>query len=469
MLKRLDTTLHTKPSVLFLLFTVCFSIWTMDLWRQWHVIDKTDNNFRWDVAGYYSYLPAFFVCDSNTTDCIPELYKTSLIDAPFNGKITKGTYGMALMYSPWFALGYKIAMNEHQPLDGYCEPFATSLHWGSIFYALLGLILLRNLLVKFFSEKVTAITLAIIFFGTNLFYYSLGQSEMTHGYLFFLYSAFLLTAYHWYQEQTFRKTILLGSIIAVITLIRPTEIIISVLFLFVALKPDETIGNRISFLLKKLIHILIIIFIGIVVWIPQLMFWKAHTGHYFFFSYPGERFYWGDPQIINILFSYRKGWLVYSPLLILAFIGFFFMKKEMKLLRNCILVLTLLNIYVLSCWWDWFFGGGFGGRGFVQHYSYLSFPIAALVAFLLEKLDKVVLKNILALSFYVIIFSGICLNVGQSYQYVQGIIHFNSMTKKTYWHVFGKYKIYGVAERDYWQSLSAPNYDKLRSGEQRDQ
>jgi hypothetical protein len=469
MLKRLDTTIYNKPSVLLILFAICFSAVTMDMWRNWHSLAKNDDNFKWDIAGYYSYLPAFFVCDDQSTDCIEMRYKYTLIDAPLGGKITKGTYGMALMYSPFFALGYKMAVNTNQPLDGFSEPFATALHWGSILYAILGLILLRNLLIRFYSEKVTAITLAIIFFGTNLFYYTLSESEMTHGYLFFLYSAFLLTSYHWYQKPNFKKTILLGLIIGVITLIRPTEIMLSFLFLFIATKPGETLQNRFNFIFKNYLHLLVIVLVSILIWIPQLLFWKVHTGNYLFFSYPGERFYWSDPQILNILFSYRKGWLVYSPLLILAFVGFFFMKKEMKLLRNCILVLTLLNIYVLSCWWDWFFGGGFGGRGFVQHYSYLSFPIAALVAFLLEKLDKVALKNILALSFYVIIFSGICLNIGQSYQYVQGMIHFNSMTKKTYWHVFGRYKISGPAERDYWQSLSAPNYEKLKSGEQRDQ
>lgn len=469
MLKRLDFNFLYKPSILLVIFTICFSIVTMDMWRQWHLINKHDNNFQWDVAGYYSYLPAYFICENNTTECIDQAYAYMLMDSKHGGKITKGTYGMALMYSPFFALGYKIAINEHKPLDGYSEPFAIALHWGSIFYGLLGLLLLRNLLIKFFSEKVTAITLAIVFFGTNLFYYVLGLSEMTHGYLFFLYSAFLLTSYHWYKKTTIWRTILIGFLIGIITLIRPTEILIAVLFVFIGIQPGTSLKNRFTFLLKNYLHILLMGMVAFCIWVPQFIFWKIHTGNYLFFSYPGEKFFWGDPQIINILFSYRKGWFVYTPLIILAFIGFFFMKSDNKYLRNCILFVTLLNIYVLSCWWDWFFGGSFSGRGFVQHYSYLSIPIGFLTSFIIEKLEKVSLKSLIPFAFYVIVFCGVFLNICQSYQYVQGYIHWNSMNKKSYWHVFGRYKLYGQAEHDYWQMLTEPDYIKLHSGENRDQ
>ena len=91
--------------------------------------------------------------------------------SPINKRISRGTYGMALMYSPFFALGYKIAYNQKSPLDGFSEPFATCIHWGSIFYVMLGLIFLRRFLLNFYSEWVTALSLAISFFGTMLFYY----------------------------------------------------------------------------------------------------------------------------------------------------------------------------------------------------------------------------------------------------------------------------------------------------------
>lgn len=456
-----------KPSILLLVFTLCFSVITMDLWRPWHLMNKEDNQFVWDVAGYYSYLPSEFIIKDYKPN--GQRFQNFLIDLPNGEKITKGTYGMALLYSPFFALGYKIAINEHKPLDGFSEPFAITLHWGSILYGLLGLLLLRNFLVKYYSEKVTAITLAVVFFGTNLFFYVLSLSEMTHGYLFFLYAAFLLVTHHWYNKPTYSKSFLLGLITGIITLIRPTEILVCVLFLVINLNKDIKFADRIKFILGQYKKIIAIALVALAVWIPQFLFWKQHTGQYLFFSYPGEHFFWSDPQIINILFSYRKGWFVYTPLILLAFIGMFFMQKKYPTLRNAILVITLINIYMLSCWWDWFFGGGFGGRAFVQHYAYLAIPIASLGEYVLELIPPIRFKQTIQVLFFILIFAGINLNIGQTYQYNNYLIHFNSMTKESYWHNFGRYKMYGIHEGKYWQMLSEPDYKKLQSGEDRDQ
>lgn len=439
----------------------------MDIWRNWHLMNKDDNQFVWDVAGYYSYLPSEFIIKDYKPN--GQRFQNFLIDLPNGEKITKGTYGMALMYSPFFALGYKIAINEHKALDGFSEPFAITLHWGSILYGLLGLLLLRNFLIKFYSETVTAVTLAIVFYGTNLFCYVLSLSEMTHGYLFFLYSAFILTTYHWYNKPTYMNSLLIGLIAGVITLIRPTEILVCSLFIVINLSNESKFIDRLKFIIMHYKKILLMILVGFIIWIPQFLFWKQHTGQYLFFSYPGEQFFWSDPQIINILFSFRKGWFIYTPLIALAFFGLFFMAKKYRALRNTILIITLVNIYVLSCWWDWFFGGGFGGRGFVQHYAYLAIPIAAFTEFTLEHFSVNKLKQILQLIFFIIVFSGICLNIGQSYQYNNNLIHFNGMTKEAYWHNFGRYKINGPHEGKYWQMISEPDYDKLRSGEDRDQ
>ena len=207
----------------------------------------------------------------------------------------------------------------------------------------------------------------------------------------------------------------------------------------------------------------------IIVWIPQLLFWKHRTGQYLYFSYPGERFFWGDPQIINVLFSYRKGWFVYTPLISLVFIGFVVVKKELSKIRNVILLITLFNIYMLSCWWDWAFGGGFSARAFTQHIAFLSIPIASLFNAIFYEMQSNKIRKVLQPLLICGVFLGISLNIGQSYQYTNRIIHFDSMTEKSYWHVFGKYKFIGNDEGKFWQSLKEPNYEKLRSGEDRNQ
>ena len=106
------------------------------------------------------------------------------IYGPLGTHIPKYTYGMSVMYAPFFALGYKVAINQKSPLNGFSEPFVTCIRWGSIFYVLLGFIFLRKFLLLYFNEVVTTITMTASLFGTMLFVYTFNQSEMTHGYLF---------------------------------------------------------------------------------------------------------------------------------------------------------------------------------------------------------------------------------------------------------------------------------------------
>ncbi len=436
----------------------------MDLWRGWHF---KETNFVWDVANYYSYLPAKF-CNNNSFN-FHNGNEDFLPASPLNEKMPKVTYGMSILYAPYFALAYKIAINQNSPRDGFSEPFATVIHWGSIFYSLFGLIFLRNFLIKFYNEFVVTVTLAICFFGTNLFYYTMAYSEMTHGYLFFLISAFLLTTYKWHEAPAIWKTFVIGLLLGIISLIRPTEILVALIFVFWNVNSRTAVKLQIAKFWKYKFHLLLMLILIILIWLPQLLFWKERTGSYFFFSYGDERFFWTDPQIINILFSYRKGWITYSPLIILVFAGFFFMKNESRKLRPVILSLLLINVYMLSCWWDWFFGGGFGGRPFTQHIAFLSLPLAACCNFFAtESYFKQSLQFIRAI-FFAVVFSGISLSVGQTYQYIKLYIHFNSTTKESYWHVFGKYYLDNHNAGIFWDKIKEPDYKKLQSGEDRTQ
>lgn len=456
-----------KPSVLVIVFSACFAFWFVDFWRPYNASEK-QNNFSWDVMNYYSYLPAYF-CNGGSFDFPPPIVKGYLPVGPKNTHIPKTTYGMALLYSPFFALGYKVAYNQKSPLNGVSEPFTTCVHWGSIFYILLGLVFLRKFLLPYFKEPVIALTLLSAMFGTMLFQYTYVQSETTHGYLFMLISLFLYLTQLWHNTQRYKYTIWLGIVVGLISLIRPTEITVAVFFIFWNIKKTSDLMPKLSFFLKNYLHILIISVLVLLTWLPQFIFWKINAGSWFYFSYPGERFFWNDPQIFNILFSYRKGWLLYTPLILLAFIGLFVVKKDFPLSKWTLFLFTAGMVYMLSCWWDWFFGGCFGARGFCQHIAYLSIPIAFLLEYVFSS-GRYKMKGAIRLLTALYLLSCICLNIGQSYQYKLNLIHFVGMSKKIYWDVFRTYQFPHDRFPDgYWENLNMPDYEKLRSGEKRDQ
>ena len=53
----------------------------------------------------------------------------------------------------------------------------------------------------------------------------------------------------------------------------------------------------------------------------QLTIYKFSTGSFFLYSYVGEGFQFLHPHMIDFLFSYKKGALLYTPLLLVALSG----------------------------------------------------------------------------------------------------------------------------------------------------
>jgi hypothetical protein len=197
-----------------------------------------------------------------------------------------------------------------------------------------------------------------------------------------------------------------------------------------------------------------------------MLFWKKFMGHYILDMYSEERFFFLDPQIRNILFSYRKGWLLYTPVMVFSLIGILVAKFRLKEMFWFLSVFTVLNIYVLSCWWDWGYGGSFGCRPIIQSYAILIFPLAASFSWLWGLVEKNKTMNwSIRLVFISVLFLVIKLNLFQSWQYKFGIIHWSGMNKKTYKFIFLNDKL-SKEDRAYLdKEVTPPDYSKMLKGE----
>jgi hypothetical protein len=125
-------------------------------------------------------------------------------------------------------------------------------------------------------------------------------------------------------------------------------------------------------------------------------------------------------------------------------------------------------IYVLSCWWDWAFGGCFGAREFCQQIAFLAIPIAYFVNFALYSPKNRVVKGLLSLVSVVFIFSCVFLNIGQTYQYNHQQIHPSGMTKNIYWKTFRQYQFDDNFINYYWSNVKTEDYEKTIKGIDRD-
>jgi hypothetical protein len=458
--------LTNQPSLLVILFAVVFAFWFVDFWRPYNP-EKGHHNFNADVMNYYSFLPATF-CNGGSFDFHWGADSLYIPFGPKNTFVPKCTYGMSVMYAPFFALGYKIAINQNDRLDGFSEAFSTTVRWGSIAYVLIGLLFLRAFLITYFSERTVAITLAAVFFGSMLFNYALVQSELTHGYLFTLFSAFLWLTARWYRDRSIVISAAVGLVAGLVSLIRPTEVYILFFFVLWEIHRVSDIGPRLKLYRRSVLQFVIMILVVAGLWIPQLLFWKSHTGRYFYYPYLDEKFFWNDPQLLNILFSYRKGWLTYTPVILLAFIGMAVKGWDrLPFSRWSVIAVTAVTLYVLSCWWDWSFGGCFGARAFCQHIAFLSIPMALAIERVLSGFRKRIITQAASLCLFVFVFSCVCLNIGQTYQSLRTLIHPWATTRDLYWYVFRRYQFGNDFEQQYWSRLKFIDHEKWMKGEGR--
>jgi hypothetical protein len=392
-----------------------------------------------DVLHYYAYLPATFIQHDLTleflrTTKLPENKFFWPQVLPDNRLIILTTMGMSYMYAPFFlAVHYPLKWLGFRAM-GYSPPYKVALIVSCIFWFSLGLFFLRKLLLKYFSDLTTAISLIAIVLATNLFYYVTDEPAMSHGYSFALFSLFLYFTDRWSGESKIKYAFALGLLAGAIALIRPTNTVIVILLLLWGVDSFKALTGKIKFFLKNYTHVLIMIVAAILVWVPQVIYWKYMTGQYFVFTY-GEKgkFFFDNPQLFRVLLGFRKGWLIYTPVMIFSIIGLIPLWKSYRKLFWAVIFFMVVNIWIVSSWWLWWYGGSYGMRALIESYALMAIPLAAFLAWLTEKrsFSVKVFTSLLILAFVVH-------NFFQISQYHTGAVDAIRQTKESYFSTFMK-------------------------------
>lgn len=385
-----------------------------------------------DVINYYAYLPATFIFhDIGITKAETiENGKFWTKRLPNGNNIIKMSMGMSFIYAPFFFAGHAAAKLLGYEAFGFSEPYRFALIIGALIYLLLGLIFLRKILLKYFSDKISAVTILAIVVGTNLAYYSSVEGTMTHIYNFALFNIFIWHTILWHEKPTLKRLLGLGFLAGLITLIRPTNIVVLLFFFLYNVYNFKLLREKVVFIFKKFHWFLGMLLAFLLVWVPQFVYNLHFTGEWLFYSYTEEKFFFNNPQFLDGLFSYRKGWLLYTPMMVISVIGMvvlFFKKKEFS---YATLVFMIVNVYIIFSWWCWWYGGSFGQRSFVDYYGMLAIPLAVVLTEL-AKIKKWIYHFALGIVFILIVFNNF-----QIQKYLKGSLHFADTTKAAYWHSF---------------------------------
>lgn len=403
--------------------------------------EMTEATLSWDVSGYYMYLPALFIYKDikqcTFKDSIIQKYSPTLdFQQAFRHEksgnyVMKYSSGQAIVMFPFFVIAHTWAsISNTYPNDGFSYPYQVSIGVGMFLLALLGLYFLRKILLLYFSEKVTAITLLLLVIGTNYLNYSAIDQALTHNALFTIYVLIIWNTIVYYKNHEIKSLIYSGLLCGLATLIRPTEIISILIPLLWGLNNVEQIKDRVTFIINNFSKAILFAACFFAVVFIQPMYWKLVSNEWLVYSYQDQGFSWLRPHVKDYMFSYRCGWIRYCPMMILPFLGIIPLFKQ-KINFIPVVLLIFLSLYIVTAWdvWDY---GSTAGRAMVQYYPLLSFPFAALISYVNQ-------KWLLKLFFYPIVVLFVYLNIWWVYQAHKGSVHVSEVSKEYYWKMVGRW------------------------------
>ncbi len=412
-----------------------------------------------DPFSYYGYLPAAIIKQDLkfsflNTDKESYFNTMWLHVLPDGTRYSKMSIGMAILWLPFFLLGHVYALMSHHVPDGFSPPYMFMLCLSALVYTFIGCVFLGKILRRYFSDKVTGLTLLLIFFGTNLYCYSYQQIGMSHAYTFGLFAVFIHLMLNFFEKPKSSSAIGMGILLGLIIITRPTNIMILIFPVLFGLKNLDDLKTRFSFLIKNSKFILFAAIACAITISPQLMYWKHITGDWIFYSYTDEHFFFTGDNIIDGLFGFRKGWFLYTPIMLFAVASIFIFRKKLADFFLPLLVFTSLNIFVLLSWWCWWYGGSYGARVFIESYALLALPLAALINYLLK------LPRLALLPVFILFYFFTYVNRYQTAQFTSTQLHWDSMSKELYKKIF-------INEKwpdNYDQLLELPDYENAKKG-----
>ncbi len=417
---------------------------------------------EWDVINFYSYLPAVFAEGDISLSFAKEDPDRYIFSdhywpetLPNGDLLIKTTMGLSMLYCPFFLVAHAVAEPLGYEADGFSQPYALALILACVFWVVVGCIYLRKVLLAHFSEAVTAIVIGVTVFATNLLWYSTAEAPYSHGFLFGLICIFLYQTERWHSRPSWWNTVAVGLNIGLISLIRPTDVLVLLYFLLYGITTWKGIGDKVRFYLGQWPKVLAMAGAAVMVWVPQMMYWHYMTGHLFFYSYTNnERFFWTQPKLLEGIFGFRKGWLTYTPVMIFAIIGLIPLWKNHRRFFWPTVVFLTLDLYVLMCWWCWWYGGCFGQRSMVDCYGLLAVPMAAFLEWTFSR------KAFVRWAVLVLFAAVSYLSFFHYKQYKHEAIHYDAMTRAAYFDSFG-HKHH--SER-FWDLLDWPDYEAAKQG-----
>ncbi len=300
------------------------------------------------------------------------------------------TLGPALLWLPFFGGAYAIGsllnwfhLASISLGDGWSLFFQYGVMFAAVVYATLGLWLATRLLRQWFSEGTALGASLLVFWATNLAYYTFQEPSMSHVYDFFVTVLFFYMAVRAQRRGSWQAFVLWGLTGGLAGLVRTQNLAtVALVAGYFGLRAVFSRHEPVSRVAGRYLAWAAGVLVALVplVWQNQYLYGRA-------WAIPqGETWMqWTDPNLWDVLFSGRNGLFPHAPVLLLGLAGIvllaFIRRSERAMILDIVLPLT---IAVLAQWYinaaarDWWAGHGFGMRRLISSHLWFAFGLATL-------------------------------------------------------------------------------------------
>lgn len=343
-----------------------------------------------DGEGYYAYLPAIVLEHDPSFATLAarhphnaggDLVPGVLQPQPSGRYLVKYSAGVAVLALPFFAAGHLAALATGAVSTGYgsLEEYVTGL--AAVAAGLLGLLALRALLRRWFTEPVVAVTLLAGAFGTGLLHWMVYDPLYSHAYSFAAVAACLLCAVRWRERpDAWSRAALCGLAAGIVMLLRIPNVVIIAPVVLIGVSGPGSLRPRLHALRSRPGRVALAAACALAPLVPQEILWADAMGRWLSSPYGGEGFHWAAPAFSSLLSFRPHGLVPYTPILVLAALGVPVLWRRHPDLRWPVTAAIAASTYVICAWADPTLGVGFGQRAFVDVAPVFLIALAALLS-----------------------------------------------------------------------------------------
>ncbi len=349
------------------------------------------NVIRGDAIQYYAYLrSAVFDRDFDFQNEYEFFYDAPASGARPNVWLTERTpagrppnmmsVGPALLWSPIYIVAASLlslasSLGLGPPPDGFSTGLQLTAGLSGVFYATAGAWLSFLTAQRLFGPPVALWATLVAWLAGPAVYYSVISPTYSHATSLFAVALFVFVWLRSEGRYDNRRAALVGLVAGLAILVRWQDAIVLLLpawELAWARATGRTTTSRVATFVGSMA-------VGAIVAVtPQLIAWHAVYGTALLMPQGGGFMRWGDPAILQVLFSTRHGLFLWTPAMLLAVIGLWRLRHRNRMVAGGALLLLVAAVYVNAAVSDWWAGEAFGARRFISYTPLFALGLAAL-------------------------------------------------------------------------------------------